>query len=99
MDSHFSHLLLPITLVQDLNKLFFCFFSNVHTECSVRVLAPQERLPALLSVMQITAAPLSSWIDHQLAACAGDNTYEVFLIVPATTAQTRSLRTMFIACQ
>jgi hypothetical protein len=88
-----------MTLVQDLNKLFFCFFANVHTERSVRIFAPQERLPALLSLMQITAATLSSRINHQLAACAGDNTYEVFLIVPATTAQTRPLRTMFIACQ
>jgi hypothetical protein len=65
----------------------------------VRVLAPQERLPAVLSLMQITAATLSSWIGDQLAVCGDNNTNEFFLIFLITAAQTRSLRTMFIACQ
>jgi hypothetical protein len=98
MDSHFSHLLLPITLVQDLNELLFCFLANVHTECSVRVLAPEERLPAVVSVMKITTPPATSWIRHQLAAWSNDHTDEIFLIVPTAAAETRSLRTMFIAC-
>src|SRR5688572_19599023 len=52
-----------------------------------------------MPVMKITAAPVSFFIGNQLAACANADTNEVFLIVPITTAQTRSLRTMFIRCQ
>src|SRR5215204_2238716 len=95
MDSHFSHLLLPITLAQDLNKLLFCFFADVHTKSPVRVLAPEERFPAVVPLMKITASAVPSWIADQFAVCLDDNTNKVFLIVLITAAQTRSLRTMF----
>jgi hypothetical protein len=61
----------------------------------MRVLAPEERLPAVMPVMKITAPPAASWIGNQLAVCADIKSNEVFLIVPGTTAQTRSLRTIF----
>jgi len=47
--------------------------------------------------MKVTAAPPASRINHQLAACADNHAYEIFLIVPASAAQARPLRTTFIA--
>jgi hypothetical protein len=99
MDSHFPHLLLPITFVQNLNEFLFGFLANIDTECSMRVFSPGKRLPAIMPVMKITAPPASPWIDHQLALCVNDDTDEVFLIVPMTAAQTCSLRAMSMVCQ
>ena len=62
------------------------------------VLAPEEGLPAVTPSMEVTAAAPASRINHQLTACADNHAYEIFLIVPASAAQTGPLRTTFIAC-
>jgi hypothetical protein len=94
MDSHFPHLLLPISFVQNLNKFLFSFLANIETECSMGVFSPGKRLPAIMTVMKITAPPAPAWINHQLALRVNDDTDEFFLIVPMTAAQTCSLRAM-----
>jgi hypothetical protein len=64
----------------------------------VSVLAPEERLPAVMPSMKVTAATAASRSKHQLTGWADNHAYKIFLIVPASAAQTRPLRTTFIAC-
>lgn len=73
--------------------------TNIDPECAMRVFAPEERFPAVMPVMKITAPPGSSCIHHQFALCTNGNTDEAFLIISMTAAETCSLRPMRVACQ
>jgi hypothetical protein len=94
MDSHFSHLLLLIVIVQQLNESLFCVLGQINPECSMRVFATKKGLPAVVLTMKITTPAGSLRIDLQVASFANDDTDELFLIVPKSATQTCSLWTI-----
>ena len=91
MDSHFSHLLLLIPIVQQPNESLFYVLDQINAECSMRVFATEKGLPAVMLAMKITSPAGSSRINRQVASFANDDTDELFLIVPTRAPQTGSL--------
>ena len=74
MDSCFSHLLLPVSLLQILNESFFRVLVDRHVKRPAERFSPQESLPAFLIVVQIAASTPALFFDLQARLVSGNQT-------------------------